>query len=76
MCSGDEEGFIERAVQLALNDALRLSLGRAARTTAEGISWDHVNDRFADALVRVWRSHHATPPGSDNTAARVAAAVR
>lgn len=74
--SGDEEGFIERAVQLALNDALRLSLGRAARTTAEGISWDHVNDRFADALVRVWRSHHATPPGSDNTAARVAAAVR
>lgn len=56
---GDEVSFIERAVQLALNDTLRVALGRAARRTAERISWDHVNDRFAEALVAVWRAHHA-----------------
>jgi len=52
---GDETGFIERAVQLACVDDLRLDLAREARRTAEGIDWEHVNDRFADALLRAWR---------------------
>lgn len=52
---GDEPGFIERAVQLACVDSLRLDLAREARRTAEGIDWEHVHDRFADALLRAWR---------------------
>lgn len=51
----DEDGFIERAVQLAAANALRTSLGRHARETARGIDWEQVNDAFADALVRIWR---------------------
>lgn len=53
---GDAEGFIERALQLARDDGLRAQLGRAARTTAEGIDWERVNDAFAAALLGVWRS--------------------
>ncbi|MDY0046547.1 MAG: glycosyltransferase family 1 protein [Thauera propionica] len=52
---GDEDGFIERAVQLACADALRTEIGREARRSAEGIDWERVNDHFADALVRAWR---------------------
>ncbi|OYD53394.1 glycoside hydrolase [Thauera propionica] len=52
---GDEDGFIERAVQLACADALRTEIGREARRSAEGIDWERVNDHFADALVRTWR---------------------
>lgn len=76
VCSGDEEGFIERAVQLALNDELRSALGRAARATAEGISWDHVNDRFAEALTRVWREHHSASSGKGRERAPFAEAAR
>lgn len=52
---GDEDGFIERAVQLACADELRTEIGREARRSAEGIDWERVNDHFAEALVRVWR---------------------
>ncbi|MHB8787551.1 MAG: glycosyltransferase family 4 protein [Thauera sp.] len=58
---GDEHGFIERAVQLGVADALRSELGRAARHTAEAIDWERVNDRFAEALVRAWRGSRQAP---------------
>lgn len=53
---GDAEGFVERALQLASADELRAQLGAAARRTAEGIDWECVNDRFAEALLRAWRA--------------------
>ena len=59
---GDEDGFIERAVQLGRADDLRAELARAARRTAETIDWEHVNDSFAEALIRAWRSGTASPP--------------
>ena len=50
---GDRAAFIEAAVRLAGDSALRARLGAAARKTAEGISWDFVIDRlerdFAEA---------------------------
>lgn len=59
---GDEDEFIACAVELARNDALRTRLGQAARSTAEGIDWAHVNDAFAAALIRSWRCATAPPP--------------
>ncbi|APR04310.1 Glycosyltransferase [Thauera chlorobenzoica] len=59
---GDEDGFIERAIQLAVNDRLRAELGEAARRSAEGLSWGHVVDTFADALLRAWRRGGAAQP--------------
>lgn len=56
---GDEQAFIECAVELARNDPLRTRLGQAARRTAEAIDWAHVNDAFAAALIRIWRSARA-----------------
>ena len=35
---------------------------RVARSTAETIDWEHVNDSFAEALIRAWRSGTASPP--------------
>ncbi len=58
---GDAHGFIERAVQLGVADALRGELGRAARHTAEAIDWERVNERFAEALVRAWRGSREAP---------------
>ena len=61
---GNEEAFIERAVQLANDAALRSRLSEAARHTAQAIDWERVNDRFAQALTGIWRSassDHATP---------------
>ena len=52
---GDADGFVERAVHLACADELRAQLGAAARSSAEGIDWERVNDRFAEALLRIWR---------------------
>ena len=62
-CS-DEDGFNERAVQLGLADELRAELARAARRTAETIDWERVNDSFAEALIRAWRSGTASPPAA------------
>ena len=62
-CS-DEDGFIERAIQLGLADELRAELARAARRTAETIDWEHVNDSFAEALIRAWRSGTASVPAA------------
>ena len=59
--SGDEDGFIARAVQLARADGLRAELGRAARRTAETIDWERVNDSFAAALIRAWRGGTGAP---------------
>lgn len=59
---GDEDGFIERAIQLAVNDRLRAELGEAARRSAEGLSWGYVVDTFADALLRAWRRGGAAQP--------------
>ena len=61
---GDEDGFIERAVQLGLADELRAELARAACRTAETIDWEHVNDSFAEALIRAWRSGKASVPAA------------
>src|SRR5690606_22687906 len=61
---GDEHGFIERAVQLGLADGLRTELARAARATAETIDWERVNDGFAEALSRAWRSGTTSPPAA------------
>jgi len=58
---GDEEGFIARAVQMAGADALRAEFARAARRSAEAIDWERVNDRFAAALLRVWRAGSGRP---------------
>ncbi|MCM8564821.1 glycosyltransferase family 4 protein [Thauera linaloolentis] len=55
VCCGDEEGFIQRAVQLACASGLRADIGREARRTAEGIDWERVCDHFAEALLRAWR---------------------
>ena len=55
VCRGDEEGFIQRAVQLACADGLRADIGREARRTAEGIDWERVCEHFAEALLRAWR---------------------
>ncbi len=60
--SGDEATFIDRAVQLACADAVRRDLGRAARQTAEQLDWEHVHDRFADALARAWRGAETDVP--------------
>ncbi|MDO9596176.1 MAG: glycosyltransferase family 1 protein [Azoarcus sp.] len=60
--SGDESAFIERALQLACADALRVDLGQAARRTAERIDWARVNDSFADALTRAWRADRVAAP--------------
>ena len=35
-----------------------------ARRTAETIDWEHVNDSFAEALIRAWRSGTASPPAA------------
>ena len=48
--------------QLGRADDLRAELARAARRTAETIDWEHVNDSFAEALIRAWRSGTASPP--------------
>jgi glycosyltransferase involved in cell wall biosynthesis len=58
---GDEDGFIERAVQLGLADGLRAELAREARRTAETIDWERVNDSFAEALMHAWRCGTAPP---------------
>jgi glycosyltransferase involved in cell wall biosynthesis len=61
---GDEDGFIERAVQLGRADGLRTELARAARRTAETNDWERVNDSFAEALIRAWRGGTASPPAT------------
>lgn len=51
----DAEGFITAARQLAGDPALCARMGKQARVTAEGLSWDAVNDRFARSLLEVWK---------------------
>lgn len=57
----DEATFIERAEALAIADEQRVLMGREARQSAERIDWENVNDAFADALIRAWRSGTPAP---------------
>lgn len=56
----DDAGFVAQAVRAATDRSLRLRTGAQARLRAETLDWDAVNDQFAAALMRVWRSS----PGS------------
>ena len=49
---------------LTLCDDLRAGLAREARSTAETIDWERVNDSFAEALIRAWRSGKASVPAA------------
>jgi glycosyltransferase involved in cell wall biosynthesis len=49
----NRDAFLLGALQLASDPLLRQPLGRAARITAEGISWDAVIDGFETDLARV-----------------------
>lgn len=51
---GDEEAFISAARRGVLEGSLRRLISRAARERALTLDWEAVNDRFAQALVRVW----------------------
>ncbi|HAY09211.1 MAG TPA: glycoside hydrolase [Thauera sp.] len=69
---GDEQGFVERALQLALADTLRAELGVQARQTAIGIDWEAVNDHFSAALLRAWEGHRRSKvPATDLRAREV-----
>lgn len=59
----DERAFVERAVLAAREDGLRSRLAARARTTAEMLDWERVNDHFAGALLRVWRGAEAGGTG-------------
>lgn len=48
---GDDAGFMDAAVGLAKDDARRRSMGAAARSRAETLDWDRINDRFAAILA-------------------------
>jgi glycosyltransferase involved in cell wall biosynthesis len=50
---GDREAFLAAAVGLALAPGLRRGLGRAARATAMGLSWERVADRWERILLRL-----------------------
>lgn len=52
---GDAEGFIRSAVQAAVQSDRRGAMGASARSTAMGLDWGVVNDRFAAALLEVWK---------------------
>lgn len=49
---GDEEAFVAAAVRL-LDPALRESLGRSARTTAESLAWPAIIDELESVLHQV-----------------------
>lgn len=51
----DAVGFIAAARDIAVQPELRNEVGRQARTTAKGLDWRAVNDRFAAALLEVWK---------------------
>lgn len=51
----DAVGFIAAARDIAVQPELRIEVGRQARTTAMGLDWRAVNDRFAAALLEVWK---------------------
>ena len=59
---GDSAAFIAAAVELAGDAALRQHLGRHARASAAGLSWDTINDRFAALLLHACRAHRSRPP--------------
>ena len=50
---GDAQAFIAQAVTLAREPALARTLGRAARTAAETLTWDRVVRDFEAVLVDV-----------------------
>lgn len=50
---GDERAFIEGAITVAGDAALRQQFGREARKTAEGISWDGVIDGLERDLLEI-----------------------
>ena len=49
-------------VPSASPDLLAERTAEVARSTAETIDWERVNDSFAEALIRAWRSGTASPP--------------
>lgn len=57
---GDTAAFTRAAVALAADAGLRQRLGRAARSTALGLDWPRVLERFEAALMAV---HHAATTG-------------
>ncbi|TAH50905.1 MAG: glycosyltransferase family 1 protein [Betaproteobacteria bacterium] len=59
--SRDEGAFIERVVRAAMDDRLRRRLAARARTSAEQLDWERVNDHFAAALIGIWRGADAAP---------------
>lgn len=69
---GDETAFVERAALLATSDDRRIQIGRQARESAEGIDWEKVNDQFAEALIRAWRSGNPAPLGTGRLRTREA----
>lgn len=61
----DEAAFVERALRLASDSALRLQLGDRARTSCtERFTWDKVNDRFEAALKDVCRTAAGMRPAA------------
>lgn len=51
----DPEGFIAAARDVAAAPERRASMGAQARVTAMGLDWGAINDRFASALLQVWK---------------------
>lgn len=51
----DEERFIESTLRALQDRDFRKSIAEAARIRAAAFSWDCVNDRFSEELVKVWR---------------------
>jgi len=50
---GDSSAFVEAATGVATDPALRAKLGREARKTAEGISWENVIDGLERDLLEL-----------------------
>lgn len=51
----DDQGFIRAARDVAVDPERRARMGVRARQTALGLDWDAINDRFAAALLEVWK---------------------
>lgn len=51
----DGEGFMLSALEAASAPARCATMGSLARRTAMGLDWDAINDRFAAALLEVWK---------------------
>lgn len=58
----DPQGFVARAVALAVDDQARRTCAARARATAETLAWDGVVTRFESVLLEALRNHGEPMP--------------